>query len=152
MIKSEREYQEALKRLDRDKEVAALQRRALEEANLKPEEVERAMEPLLSFQAQLEEEVQWYRDIRNRKFEAFSNLTDLGRLLIALRIGSNLTQRELADRLGVHESQISRDERNEYFGISVERAQRIAEALGVRIVTRVESNDTSVEEEEAVPV
>jgi hypothetical protein len=33
-----------------------------------------------------------------------------------------LTQRDLARRLNVHESQISCDERNEYFGITFERA------------------------------
>jgi hypothetical protein len=31
----------------------------------------------------------------------------------------------------VHESQVSRDERNEYHGVTVERASRILDALGV---------------------
>jgi hypothetical protein len=35
--------------------------------------------------------------------------------------------RELARRLGVHETQVSRDERNEYFGITLERAAKILE-------------------------
>jgi len=43
----------------------------------------------------------------------------------------------LAERLGVHESQVSRDERNEYNGVTVERADRILEALGVEMTTRV---------------
>jgi hypothetical protein len=38
----------------------------------------------------------------------------------------------------VHESQVSRDERNEYFGITLERAIRILDALNVRLHTRVE--------------
>ena len=52
---------------------------------------------------------------------------------MALRIALGLTQRELAERLGVHESQVSRDERNEYHGITVERASRILDALGVEL-------------------
>jgi hypothetical protein len=36
------------------------------------------------------------------------------------RIAQGITQRELAKRLGLHESQVSRDERNEYFGITLE--------------------------------
>jgi hypothetical protein len=32
------------------------------------------------------------------------------------------SQRDLADQLGVHESQLSRDERNEYRNITLERA------------------------------
>ena len=58
-------------------------------------------------------------------------------VLIAMRIYQGLTQRELADKLGVHESQVSRDERNEYAGITVERANRILEALGAELRTNI---------------
>jgi len=43
------------------------------------------------------------------------------------------TQRELAEELGVHETQVSRDERNEYHGITVQRAATILDALGARL-------------------
>jgi transcriptional regulator with XRE-family HTH domain len=49
-----------------------------------------------------------------------------------------MSQRELARRLNVHESQVSRDERNEYFGITLERAVKILETLHVRLRTKVE--------------
>ena len=137
MIRSDQEFQAALKRMTEDQEVAARQQAALEEAGLAPDEVERAMQPLLSFHAQLAEEVTWYERVKRRDFGVLSRLTGLGRLLIALRIANGLTQRELAQRLGVDESQVSRDERNEYYGITVERAQRILDALGAQVVTRV---------------
>ena len=35
------------------------------------------------------------------------------------------------------ESVVSRDERNEYHGITLERAQKVIEALGVPVTTRV---------------
>jgi hypothetical protein len=38
----------------------------------------------------------------------------------------------------VHESQVSRDERNEYFGIALERSAKILDALNVRLHTKVE--------------
>jgi DNA-directed RNA polymerase specialized sigma subunit len=129
MIKSEREYREALRQLEQDRAFAAQQRQDLESMGLTPDEVERAMQPLLSFQAQLEEEAQWYADVRQHKVAAVHNFTEVGRLLIALRIANGLTQRELADRLAVSESVVSRDEKNEYYGITLERAQRILEAL-----------------------
>lgn len=138
MIRSEAEYQEALRRLAQDGTVAAAQRDALVAGGLTPEEVERAMAPLRSFQAQLEEEVAWYEAVRRRNFPAIRRLTQIGRLLIALRIANGLTQRELADRLGVSEAVVSRDERNEYHGITVERAQRILDALHASVVTQVE--------------
>ncbi len=48
---------------------------------------------------------------------------------MTLRIARGITKRELAERLGVRESQISRDERNDYHGITVERATEVLEAL-----------------------
>jgi DNA-directed RNA polymerase specialized sigma subunit len=103
-----------------------------------PEEVERAMAPLLSFQAQLAAEVDWYERVRRREFPVVTRLTQIGRLLVALRIAQGLTQRRLAERLGISESLVSRDERNEYHGITVERAQRILDALHETVTTRVE--------------
>jgi hypothetical protein len=44
----------------------------------------------------------------------------------------------LARRLNVHESQVSLDERNEYFGITLDRAAKILDALGVRLHTTVQ--------------
>src|SRR5688572_18846372 len=138
MIRSESEYREALRGLDQDRDVAARQRAALTASGLTSEEVERAMQPLLSFQAQRSEDVDWYERVRRRSFSPVRTLTQMGRLLIALRIANGLTQRELAERLEVSESVVSRDERNEYHGITMERAQRVLDALGATVVTRVE--------------
>ncbi len=138
MIRSEAEYQEALRRLEQDRTVAAAQRDALVASGLSLAEIEHAMEPLRSFHAQLEEEVAWYESVRRRNFPAIRRLTQIGRLLIALRLANGLTQRELASRLGVSEAVVSRDERNEYHGITVERAQRILDALGASVVLQVE--------------
>ena len=43
-------------------------------------------------------------------------------MLIALWIAKGLTQRELAERLEVSEMQVSRDERNEYYGVTRAKA------------------------------
>lgn len=138
MIRNEAEYHEALRRLQQDQDVAARQREAFVKAGFPPEEVERGMEPLLSFQGQLADEIEWYENIRRGNFPVVRRLTQLGQLLIALRITSGLTQRDFAHRLGVRESVVSRDERNEYHGITVERAQRILDALQVSVSTQVE--------------
>jgi DNA-directed RNA polymerase specialized sigma subunit len=143
MIRSEAEYREAVKRAREDQESAAQQRAALSERGLTPEQVERAMEPLLSFHAQLNEEIAWYERVRRGDFEQLSRLTSLGRLLIALRIATGLTQRQLAEQLGVSEAQVSRDERNEYHGITVDRAQRIVDALGATLTIGVQQPPTA---------
>jgi len=150
MIRTEAEHKEARRRLEQDQAVAERQRAALVSAGLTTEEVERAMQPLLSFQAQLVEEIAWFEAVRGRRIPVIRNLTQIGRLLVALRIAQGVTQRELANRLGVNESAVSRDERNEYHGITLERAQKIIEALGVAVATRVE-DPSEAENRELVP-
>jgi DNA-directed RNA polymerase specialized sigma subunit len=152
MIRSESEYQEALRRLKQDREVAARQREALEKKGFTLEEIERGMEPLLSFQAQLAEEVEWYENVRRRNFAPLRRLTAMGRMLIALRIANGLTQRELAERLGVSEAAVSRDERNEYHGITMERAQRILDALDETVVAHVEEPAPTLQRRELAGV
>lgn len=138
MIRTENEYQAALEQLKQNDDFARAQRAALEEAGFAPEEIERGLEPLLSFRNSLEEEVAWYESVKRREFPSMLRLGDVGRLLIALRIANKLSQRELAKRLGVSEAQVSRDEKNEYHGITLERAQRVLDALHERVTTRVE--------------
>lgn len=138
MIRNEREYKEALSRLETDREVIEAQRQALAESGLSEEEVERALGPMLSFHAQLEEEVEWYEKVRRREFAVSRDVRDIGRALIALRIANGMNQRELAERLDVSEAQVSRDERNEYHGITIERAQRVLEAMEESLRIQVE--------------
>jgi DNA-directed RNA polymerase specialized sigma subunit len=138
VIRSEKEYREAVERLRQDDEVLALQKEKLEGLGLSEEEVRRVLEPMLSFRAQLEEEVEWYERVRRRDFGIIRDLSAVGALLIALRIANGLSQRELAEKLGVSEAQVSRDERNEYHGITVERAQRVLDAMNETLTSRVE--------------
>lgn len=138
MIRSEKEYREAVERLRQDEEVLALQKEKLEGLGLSEVEVRRALEPMLSFRAQLEEEVEWYERVRRRDFGIIRDLSAVGTLLIALRIANGLSQRELAEKLGVSEAQVSRDERNEYHGITVDRAQRVLDAMNETLTSRVE--------------
>jgi ribosome-binding protein aMBF1 (putative translation factor) len=62
-----------------------------------------------------------------------------------------MSQRELAAKLEVHESQVSRDERNEYHGITVERVIKILDALGVKLQTSVVEAPLDVEAGELHP-
>ena len=137
MIRNDREYQEARRRIDDDQRFISQQRQALEDMGLTPAEVERGMEPALSFHVSLAEEVTWYERVCKRDFDTISSLRAIGRVLIAARIASGVTQQELATRLGVTAAQVSRDERNEYHGVTVDRAQSILDALGETLTARL---------------
>lgn len=139
MIRNEAEYQEAVQRIADEQKRLKEQRAKLNELDLSQEEIKRVLDPMKSFHEQLKEEVASYERLQRGEFEELQNFEGLGRLLIALRISQGISQRELAERLEVHESQVSRDERNEYHGVTVERANRILEALGAEVTTRVSS-------------
>jgi len=138
MIRGEHEYREAVRRIGEEAQRLKEQEEKLMEMGLGRDEVKRAMDPMMSFHQQLREEVESYERLRRGEFDELQNFEGIGQLLIALRIAQGMSQRELADRLGVHESQVSRDERNEYHGVTVERAQRVLDALGVEVRSMVE--------------
>src|ERR1700722_2116054 len=138
MIRNETEYQEASARLTDERNRLADHRARLKDTGLSDEEGKRVIDPIESLHLQLKEEVESYERLKRGEFEELENLRGLGHLLISIRIAQGISQRELAKRLNVHESQVSRDERNEYFSITLERAVKILDALNVRLHTKVE--------------
>jgi ribosome-binding protein aMBF1 (putative translation factor) len=138
MIRNEAEYQIASARLLEERNRLAEHRARLKSTNMSDEEIKRVIDPIESFHLQLREEVECYERLKQGEFDELENLRGLGHLLISLRIGKGISQRDLARRLDVHESQVSRDERNEYFGITLERTIKVLDALGVRLHTKVE--------------
>jgi DNA-binding Xre family transcriptional regulator len=65
------------------------------------------------------------------------SLRELPLLLIEGRIAAGLTQRQLAGRLGLPEQQVQRYEATMYSGVSLDRLQDVADALGLEIEERV---------------
>lgn len=141
MIRNDTEYKEAIARLEGERARLAEHRERLKKAGLGADEIKRVIDPMESFRLQLKEEVESYERLKRGEFEELENFSGFGSLLVALRIARGISQRDLARRLGVHESQVSRDERNEYHGITLERAMKIIEALHVRLFTKVELGD-----------
>jgi DNA-directed RNA polymerase specialized sigma subunit len=139
MIRTENEYQEAVKQLREQEGRLRGEEQKLRELNLSHEEIKRGLDPQRTFHEQIKQDVESYERLRRGEFEELHNFQGIGRMLIALRIYQGLTQRELAEELGVHETQVSRDEKNEYHGVTMERASRILETLGVDVVSAVEN-------------
>lgn len=129
MIRSDQEYKSAVERIRTEQQAITAQREQLRGQGLTVDEIKRALDPFLSFHQQLVEEVEHYEQLRRGQIPPIADLRSLGQMLISLRIAAGVSQRELAERLSVHESQVSRDERNEYSGVTVDRAAKIVEAL-----------------------
>ena len=75
-------------------------------------------------------EALWNGDIGEANI---AELAELGRTLIEARIAARLTQRGLAERLGIDEQQIQRLEANRYESASLGRIGAVARALGVKV-------------------
>lgn len=138
MIRTEIEYKEAVKRRDAEKVQVEEYRKQLVSQGISLEMIEKAMQPYESFRLQLVEEIEGYERIKRGVINDTYNLAGIGQRLIGIRIYLGLSQRELAQKLGVHESQVSRDEKNEYHGITVERVDEILTAFGVSMKSSFE--------------
>ena len=140
MIKTEHEYLEAKQRLEAEFKKIAEHKNKMKKAGLTKDQVKLALDPLSSFALQLHEEVEEYEKLKRGQFDIIENLNGLGHTLVALRIFKGVKQKELADKMNVTESQVSRDERNEYHGASIEKIQKVLNALDVKLKSKVENS------------
>lgn len=87
----------------------------------------------------LSAQIQRYEDLRDGRVRQreLESLTDLPTALIEARIAAGLTQRGLADRLGLKQQQIQRWEADRYSGVGLVRLQEVVDALGMGITETV---------------
>jgi len=138
VIKNESAYQKAIEKLKEDKEFIAKERQRFEDMGLNQEQIDMAVQPLISFHEQLKAEVEYYERIKRGSFNPIYKFTDIGRNLIAYRIYIGMSQADLAARLGVSEAQVSRDERNEYYGATTDKIERVMAAMGMKTTINIE--------------
>lgn len=83
----------------------------------------------------LEQELREYEMLRSGEESVLTleTFSDLPRALVKARVASGLTQKDLADRLGLKEQQIQRYEATDYTAASVRRLKQVIEALGLRV-------------------
>jgi ribosome-binding protein aMBF1 (putative translation factor) len=132
VIRSDAELEEVWTKLQEQEARIVTYRSELERDGLAAIDVERALDPVRSFAQQLRESVDEYERLRRGELPEMTSLDDLGSALIAARVAAGVSQRELAVRLGVHESQVSRDEKNDYHGVTIERASKVLATIGVK--------------------
>ncbi|MCH2451452.1 MAG: helix-turn-helix domain-containing protein [Gracilimonas sp.] len=138
MIRTDKEYKKAIEKLEEEEKILNVQREHFIELGHTGEELDRLMQPLISFHEQLKEEMETYEQMNRGNLGVLMDFNNIGRWLIGIRIAAGLSQKEFAKKIGVSEAQVSRDENNEYHGITVEKAQRLLELLGVRFKAEIE--------------
>src|SRR5262249_45968908 len=109
-------------------------------SDVHPSFVEAQRSALASQIEELLEEMALYEALRNGEVRSFEAewLHDLPDILIQARIARGMSQKDLADFLGLKEQQIQRYEAERYRSASLDRLIEIADALHVRIRERGE--------------
>jgi DNA-binding XRE family transcriptional regulator len=134
VIKTEQEYKRSLERIREQEQLLEEQRQELERIGLNEEQIERGLAPSRYFGERLKQEVEEYERHKAGDFDMTCTFDNIGRKLIAFRIYKGLSQAELAKRLGVSPPQVSRDERNEYGGASMEKVKQVLKALEMDVL------------------
>lgn len=92
----------------------------------------------------LSEQIQEYEALKSGAIDIMkaSSIHDLPHLLVSARIAQGLSQRTLAEILGLKEQQIQRYEAEQYASASLRRLTQVAEALHLEIQETVELSPT----------
>ena len=93
----------------------------------------------------LTDQVREYEMLKSGAMKTFEvhNLEQLPNLLIKARISKGLSQRKLADLLGIKEQQIQRYESEEYASASLRRLIKVADSLNLEIYERARIEEES---------
>jgi ribosome-binding protein aMBF1 (putative translation factor) len=140
MITNERQYRITKGWLKKFEASAALHEQSEPPPAVHPRIHQAATDALRSEAEVLRDQLREYERLRAGRVKQrnLSSLSELPKAIIEARIAAHVTQKGLADRLGIAEQQVQRWEANQYAGVTVQRMQEIADALGVRITERVQ--------------
>ena len=133
MIKNERQYKITRSRADDVRNtIGELQRAPLPDG-LQPEMRELQLDALRGTLGDLEAELTEYDVLHDATLIDATGIEQLPTALIRARIACGLTQRQLAERVGLHEQAVQRYEASDYSGVSFARLVQIATALDLTI-------------------
>ena len=133
MIKNERQYRITKAQADRfSQTLDRLRQRSGETEGVHPLIARVQEEALRSQLADLAEELREYEFLKAGKFplDELNVVAELATVLIKARIAQGLSQKDLAERLGLQEQQIQRYEATDYASASLTRIKEVVSALG----------------------
>ena len=134
MIKNERQYRITKAQVERLSQTLDSLRQRSGETDGVHSLVAKAQEDALKSQlTDLEGELREYDSLKSGKFpvDELGVVAELATVLIKARIAQGLSQKDLAERLGLKEQQIQRYEATDYASASLTRIKDVVSALGV---------------------
>lgn len=143
MIKNEKQYRITKSQADKFAETLVAFEKNSDSA-LHPLLQKAQKDAIQSQYEELREQVEMYESLRAGTHRVFfvESFDELPQVLIKARIAGGLSQKELAERLGLKEQQIQRYEAMDYATASLTRLKEVVKALGVSIREEVFLNGT----------
>lgn len=131
MIKNERQYK--ITRAQLEKLEANLGKIDRDDPNLHPRIILSRVNSLTKTIQELTAEIDEYDRLKNGEIKEVkvNSLAELPIALIKARISAGMTQKQLAEKIGIQEQQVQRYESNDYASISFDRLVEIARILGI---------------------
>lgn len=132
MIKNERQFKLTRSQVQRfEAALADLENR--ETTELHPVQHDLELRSIASTIAELEDSIRTYVSLRDGELAPvpITDVASIPRSLIEHRIAAGLSQRQLAERLGLKEQQIQRYEAEDWATASLNRLMQVADALGI---------------------
>lgn len=135
MITNERQYRITKSEARKFEQAIAVARGRDRSPDVDPRLHQAMIESLESELTVLRDQLKRYEALKAGKVKSRKarSLRDVPIVLIEGRIAAGLTQLGLAKRLDLPEQQVQRYEATLYAGVSLERLQEVAEALGIEI-------------------
>lgn len=133
MMKTDRECELAKQSLAKMDELYRTQLKDLLARGLSEEQAKSSLSSSWTYAMQCKEEIELYEKLKAGHLPPPEHFSTKGKYFVAARIALGMTQRDLAEKLGAKESAVSRDERNEYHGMSADKQDRVAAALNAKV-------------------
>jgi DNA-binding Xre family transcriptional regulator len=139
VIANERQYRITKAELRRFEEAIEVQRKSPPSEGVHPR-IHRAIgDSLRSEAVELRGQLQCYEDLRDGRIthREIDGLRELPVALIEARIAARMTQKDLAESLGLKPQQVQKWEATLYSGVGLERLQDIIDAVGMQVQEQI---------------
>ena len=148
MIKNERQYKFTKTQVERfERTLVELRNRRPEDTDLHPL-VAKAQEDAVSGQiVDLKEDLHLYESMKAGTFsvEQLEMVSALPRMLVGARVAQGMSQKDLAERIGLKEQQIQRYEATDYTSASLGRIMEVVSGLKTKSTILASSRSAKLE-------
>ena len=148
MIKNDRQYEYSKKKLhELEEDLRAIRKEYILDKNKVALLSQGYIEHIIQFKNEIKE----YEEMKKAPLPEvlqIHNLNEINRSIVRLRIARKITQEELAQKMSCKQSDISRLERDDYYGYTIGQLDKTMASLGVKVVLNLIPKENTMAEQE----